>query len=157
VKFIKETIVGDTTDGANLKVNIAAAQTIHENLTTAVSELVDDSSMSKGERARKTQEEAMWRTVALLLEAFRDSIPEAHPLFKATNQLCPPGYNRLFKCYDKGLERLRRIVLMGFRGSRLKSIKHMTTNQYEKLLKEGEPPPPPTIVIDPSPVSTTQP
>src|SRR5215204_5694677 len=54
VMFIKQTLVRRATDKENLMNNIRSAQTIHERLTTALNEFLDDPSAARGTRAVKT-------------------------------------------------------------------------------------------------------
>lgn len=148
VKFVKQTIVGNTMDMENLKNNIRSAQTIHERLNTVLSEFINDATISKGERALKTRQEAMWKTVDLLLAAFKSSTPETHALFRAAKRLKQTGYERLFTCYDKGIDRIRAIERQDVRGlepristgRRKKDIKPMTSKQHSERSKGNQPP-----------------
>jgi hypothetical protein len=162
VKFVKQTIVGNTMDKENLKSNIRSAQTIHERLNTVLSEFINDATTSKGSRAMKTRQEAMWKTVDLLLAAFKSSEPKSHALFRATTQLTETGYELLFTCYEKGLVRLRAIERQDVRGleprvatgRRLKDIKTMTSKEHSDRSKENQPPQSqqPLVVIEARPL-----
>jgi len=148
VKFVKQTIVGNTIDKENLKSNIRSAQTIHERLNTVLSEFINDATISKGSRALRTRKEAMWKTVDLLLAAFKSSAPETHALFIATTQLKQAGYDNLFTCYDIGLDRIQTLEKQDVReveprvttGRRTKNIVPMTSKQHSRMSKGNQPP-----------------
>jgi hypothetical protein len=158
VKFVKQTIVGNAMDEENLKNNIRSAQTIHERLNTVLSEFINDATISKGTRALKTRQEAMWKTADLLLRAFKASTPEQHELFRATTQLTQTGYEHLFTCYDKGLDRLRAIERQDVRaledrvakGRRMKNVVPMTAKEHTQLSKGDQSAgnPEPLVYID---------
>jgi hypothetical protein len=132
VKFVKQTIVGDPMNEENLRNNIRSAQTIHERLNRVLSEFINDATISKGERALQTRQEAMWKTVDLLLRAFKSLTPEQQ---------------RLFTCYDKGLNRLRVIERQDVRGlegrvakgRRMKNVEPMTAKKHSQMAKGDEP------------------
>ena len=45
-----------------------------------------------------------------ILQAFNDDFPEKSILFKEATQLTSRGYQLMFTCYDKGVDRLKKIV-----------------------------------------------
>jgi hypothetical protein len=164
VKFIKQTLVRDPTNVENLKNNIRSAQAVHKRLTTALDEFVDDPSIGKSARASKTRQDAMWKTVELLLDAFKWQRPTVHPFFSATKELTETGYEKLFNCYEIGLQRLRKIERQDIRrleprvttGRRKKDIERMTSKTYFEMVKSKPPEQlsvhEPIVVIDSHPL-----
>ncbi|CAJ0768363.1 2077_t:CDS:1, partial [Entrophospora sp. SA101] len=52
----------------------------------------------------------LWKLVDEILKAFNDDLPEKSILFKEATQLTREGYQLMFTCYDKGVNRLKKIV-----------------------------------------------
>jgi len=110
VKFVKQNMTGAAADEENLKRNIKAVQTERERLDLLISEFVGDRSVSRGSRAIKDRQEAMWSLVEKLQSAFRAVEPERHCMFEHTTQLTSAGYQNISRCYESGINRLNTIV-----------------------------------------------
>jgi hypothetical protein len=110
VKFIKENLPGHVKNSENLKNLIKATQSERERLLILYDEYVDDISTSRNIRAVNDRNEALWKLVDELLETFNDSSPEKCPMFTEAKQLTTKGYQLMFSCYEKGIERLENII-----------------------------------------------
>ncbi|RIA89701.1 hypothetical protein C1645_738443 [Glomus cerebriforme] len=96
-------------DEKNLKRQIKAAQTEKERIDLFFSEFIDNNVMSSSKHSVDSRYVALWNLIRTLIEAFDSVNPLEHPLFKNNNQLNYEGCQKLFGCYNAGLERLKKI------------------------------------------------
>ena len=72
-------------------------------------EFIDDNVMSHGKHSVDNRYTALWNLIKSLVEAFGSVNPLEYSLFKNNSQLNQEGCQKLFKCYNAGLERLKTI------------------------------------------------
>jgi len=65
--------------------------------------------MSSSKHSVDNRYVALWNLIKTLIEAFDSVNPLEHLLFKNNNQLNYEGCQKLFGCYNAGLERLKTI------------------------------------------------
>ncbi len=109
VHFIKQNITGNVIDETKLKANIKAAQTERERVDLLLNEYLEETAISKSERAIDSRREILWELVDDLVMIFDMADPLSHQIFK---DLKPPeiheeGYKRLLACYENGLKRMQ--------------------------------------------------
>jgi hypothetical protein len=146
VLFIKQTIVGRTTDKENLMNNIRSAQSVHEKLMMLLKEFLGDPSASKGSKASKTRQDALWKTADLLTDALKSKNPAAHKLFKGAKQLTAEGYHKLFSCYEIGKQRIYKLLKQDVwgtekrdpKGNRKKNIDPLSATDFKRGQREEE-------------------
>ncbi|RHZ56814.1 hypothetical protein Glove_396g30 [Diversispora epigaea] len=111
VKYIKQNINGNTIDEKNLKNQIKACQDERERIDLLMSEYLDDKSVSQTERAIKSRKESLWNLIDDLVNVFGMSDPLSHDLFQKypPTELHNQGVERLIACYQKGLERIKKV------------------------------------------------
>ena len=97
-------------DSEDLKLQIASVQTERDRLTMLLSEYTNDNILIKGERTVKSRKESLWKLAENLTNAFNLTNPLTHELFKNTKEMNEEGYQRLFSCYNNGIERLNKIL-----------------------------------------------
>jgi hypothetical protein len=140
VLFIKQTLVGCATDKENLMNNIRSAQFVHERLMTLLNEFLGDPSASRGSKASKTHQDALWKTADILTDALKSKKPATHKLFKGTTQLTPEGYQKLSSCYEIGKQRIAKILrqdvwgveIRNPKGNRKKNIDALSAKDFKK-------------------------
>jgi len=106
-----------------------------------ISEYVGDAIMIKEERAVRSRKEALWKLVAELLDAFSQSDPTKHVLFKNAKEMNDSGFRMLFTCYDAGVPRLQALLRQDIlktetccvKGRRAKNI---VSHKLENLMGE---------------------
>ncbi|RHZ77506.1 hypothetical protein Glove_177g73 [Diversispora epigaea] len=111
VKYIKQNINGNTIDEKNLKNQIKACQNERERIDLLMSKYLDDKSVSQTERAIKSRKESLWNLIDDLVNVFGMSDPLSHDLFQKypPTELHNQGVERLIACYQKGLERIKKV------------------------------------------------
>ena len=75
-----------------------------------LSEYVGDDILVKEERAVKSRKESLWKLAEDLTNAFNLEDLLSHKLFKNTKELNEEGFQRLFTCYNNGINRLNMIL-----------------------------------------------
>ena len=110
------------------------------------SEFIDDNVMSHGKHSINNRHAALWNLTKTLIEAFNSITPLNHPLFKNNSQLNHEGCQKLYKCYNAGLERLKEIYrqeilqieTIDTRGRRAKEVIVSKVKDVKKAEKEAE-------------------
>ena len=146
VKFIKQNITGNVINEENLKRQIKAAQSERERIDLLFSEFIDDNVMSCSKHSVDNRYIALWNLIRTLVEAFDSVVPLEHPLFKNNSQLNYEGCQKLFKCYNAGLERLKtiyrqeilRIETINTKGRKAKEVVVSKVKDIKKVEKETE-------------------
>ena len=146
VKYIKQNITRNVINEENLKRQIKAAQTERERIDLLLAEFVDDNIMSHGKHSVDNRHTALWNLTKTLVEAFGSVTPLEHPLFKNNSQLNQEGCQKLFKCYNAGLERLKTIYrqeilkteAINSKGRKAKEVVVSKVKDIKKVEKELE-------------------
>ncbi len=110
VKFVKQNIGGNYMDPEELSAQISSVQAERDRLTMLLSEYVGDDISIRGERAIKSRKECLWNLANDLITAFNSEDPLTHRLFKNAKEMNKEGFDRLFNCYNIGIERLNTIL-----------------------------------------------
>ena len=110
VMFVKQNISGNYMDNETLKQQIASVQNERDRLNALLSEYVGDTALFKGERTIKSRKESLWKLAENLTTAFNLPNPTAHELFKNAKEMNREGFERLFSCYNHGINRLNLIL-----------------------------------------------
>lgn len=110
VKFVKQNIPGHVRDSEYLEELIKSVQTERERMLMLYDEFVNDNTASRNPRTVNDHKQALWKLVDEILLAFNDPSLQSTVLFKEATQLTSEGYQLLFTCYEKGVDRLETIV-----------------------------------------------
>ncbi|PKK57315.1 hypothetical protein RhiirC2_826194 [Rhizophagus irregularis] len=146
VKFIKQNITGNVINEENLKRQIKAAQTERERINLLFSEFIEDNVMSHSKHSVDNRHVVLWNLIKTLEEAFGSVNPLEHSLFKNSSQLDREGCQKLFKCYNAGLERLKTIYRqeilqaepINTKGRKAKEIVVSKVKDIKKAEKEAD-------------------
>ena len=113
VKFVKQNMTGWATDSDNLIKNIKAIQSKYERLDLLISEFSENQLINKNPRSIKDRKEALWELIYELKLRFSNLQSETCTLFKETTQLTDDGYQRMFGCYQSGVETMTTHIATG--------------------------------------------
>ncbi|RHZ63144.1 hypothetical protein Glove_332g15 [Diversispora epigaea] len=109
VKFVKQNITGNVINQDNLKMQISAAQTEYERIEILLAEFLDDPTSSTSLRAIDQRKEAMWKLISKLVTCFDSSDHDNLFQISKSKELHLVGVDRLQKCYDNGLARMKNL------------------------------------------------
>lgn len=141
VTFIKQNIGSAKQSIDDLKLQIMSIQAERDHLNLLISEYINDNSLILTERNMKSRKDELWRLVANLKLAFE------HPnsivtdeFFKGATQNTEQGFQRLFNCYNIGVNRLHDIYEQDVKksitrntcGRRMKNIVTNTISQQKQ-------------------------
>ena len=110
VMFVKQNISGNCMDSENLKRQISSVQAERDHLSMLLSEYVGDTALIREEWTVKSRKESLWKLASDLEIAFDLPDPMAHELFKNTKEMNSEGFQCLFSCYSRGIDRLNAIL-----------------------------------------------
>jgi hypothetical protein len=105
VKYVKQNIKKVISED-DLKLQIKAVQAERAVTDFLFSTFNGDHVSAGGSHAKKSRSEAINQLAEKMLEAFISRSPAEHWLFRGCSQLTETGYERIFNCYQSGVERL---------------------------------------------------
>ena len=105
VKYVKQNIKKVISD-EDLKLQIKAVQSERAITDLFFSMFNGEHTNAGGSHAKNSRSEAINRLAEKMLEAFISSSPAEHWLFRGCSQLSETGYDRIFNCYQSGVQRL---------------------------------------------------
>ena len=106
VHFIKQNITGNVIDETKLKANIKPAQAERDRIDLLICEYLEDTSISRSERAIDSRRKVLWELVDDLVIIFGMTDPLSHEIFKdlEPSEIHKEECEKLIACYNNSLE-----------------------------------------------------